>query len=132
MTTTKMQLFWLIYLFLMSSTCFGAMSSPIIRSTWFYLQHLILSTDIAAGWCHGWDLQLLILSTDIAAGWCHGWDLQLLILSTDIAAGWCHGWYATPCTSNKTDLLLCTSDVQMSVLQIRYLNISFKISGFRV
>jgi len=33
-----------------------AMSSPTIRSTWPYLQLLILSTDIAASWCHGWDL----------------------------------------------------------------------------
>jgi len=31
---------------------FRAMSPPIIRSTWLYLQLLILSTDIAAGWCH--------------------------------------------------------------------------------
>jgi len=31
------------------------MSSPIIRSNWLYLQLLILSTDIAAGCCHGWD-----------------------------------------------------------------------------
>jgi len=35
---------------------FRATSSPIIRSTWLYLQHLILSTGIAAGWCHGWTL----------------------------------------------------------------------------
>jgi len=34
---------------------FWEMSSPIIRSTWLYLQLLILSTDITAGWCHGWD-----------------------------------------------------------------------------
>ena len=34
---------------------FRATSSPIIRSTWLYLQLLTLSTDIAAGWCHGWD-----------------------------------------------------------------------------
>ena len=34
---------------------FRAMFSPIIRSTWLYLQHLILSTGIAAGWCHGRD-----------------------------------------------------------------------------
>ena len=32
---------------------FRAMPSPIIRSTRLYLQLLILSTDIAAGWCHG-------------------------------------------------------------------------------
>ena len=28
-------------------------SSPIITSTSLYLQLLLLSTDIAAGWCHG-------------------------------------------------------------------------------
>ena len=28
---------------------FRAMSSPVIRRTWLYLQHLILSTGIAAG-----------------------------------------------------------------------------------
>ena len=33
---------------------FRAMSSPIIRNTWLYLQFLILSTGIAAGWCIGW------------------------------------------------------------------------------
>ena len=32
---------------------FRAMFSPIIRSICLYLQLLILSTDIAAGWCHG-------------------------------------------------------------------------------
>ena len=103
MMTNKMQLFWLIYLFLISYThferclrpssgaldciysiwycspvllpagvmddgsilaylfipnqlyMFRTMSSPIIWSTWLYLQHLILFTEIAAGWCHGWD-----------------------------------------------------------------------------
>ena len=45
-----------IYLFLVSSTCFGTMFSPIIRSTWLYLQLQVLSTDTAAGWCHGWDV----------------------------------------------------------------------------
>jgi len=30
------------------------MFSPIIRSTWLYLQHLVLFTQVAAGWCHGW------------------------------------------------------------------------------
>ena len=33
---------------------FRAMPSLIIRNTWLYLQLLILSTDIAAGCCHGW------------------------------------------------------------------------------
>ena len=35
---------------------FRAMFSPIITSTWLYLQLLILSIDINAGWCHGWDV----------------------------------------------------------------------------
>jgi hypothetical protein len=33
---------------------FRGMSLLIIRSAWLYFQHLILSTVIAAGWCHGW------------------------------------------------------------------------------
>ena len=39
----------LVYLFNPNQPyVFRAMSSPIIRSTWLYLQHLILSIDIAA------------------------------------------------------------------------------------
>ena len=49
MKINKMQLFWLIYLFPISSRCFGR-SSPIIRSTWLYLELPILSTDIADSW----------------------------------------------------------------------------------
>ena len=46
----------LAYLFIPNQLCtFLAMSSPIIRSTWLYLQLLILSTDTAVCWCHGWD-----------------------------------------------------------------------------
>jgi len=49
-----------IYLFIYSLILnqlymFRAMSSPIIRRTWLYLQLLVLSTIIAARWCHGWD-----------------------------------------------------------------------------
>ena len=33
---------------------FRAMFSPIIRSTWLYLQHLLVFTQVAAGWCYGW------------------------------------------------------------------------------
>jgi len=44
----------LVYLFIPNQLyMFQAMSSPIISSTWLYLQHLILSIDITAGWCHG-------------------------------------------------------------------------------
>ena len=54
MTTNKTQIFWLIYLFIPNQLyMFQAMSSPIVRSTSLYLQLLILSTDIAAAWCHG-------------------------------------------------------------------------------
>jgi len=31
-----------------------AMFSPIIRKTWLYLQHLVMFTNVAAGWCHLW------------------------------------------------------------------------------
>jgi hypothetical protein len=31
-----------------------AMFSPIIRTTWLYLQLLVMFTNVAAGWCHGW------------------------------------------------------------------------------
>ena len=52
---TRCKLFWLIYLFLPNQLyMFRVVFSPIIRSTWLYLQLLILPTDIAAGWCHGW------------------------------------------------------------------------------
>jgi hypothetical protein len=33
---------------------FRAMFSPIIRSIWLYLQYLVIFTQVAAGWCHGW------------------------------------------------------------------------------
>jgi hypothetical protein len=46
MMTNKMQLF-LAYLFIPNQLyVFQAMSSPIIRSTWLYLQLVIFSTDI--------------------------------------------------------------------------------------
>ena len=46
MTTNNMQLFWLIYLFLISSTCFGRCIRPSSGAR-LYLQLLILSTGIA-------------------------------------------------------------------------------------
>ena len=45
----------LVYLFILNQLyMFRAMFSPIM-STWPYLWLLLLSTDIAAGWCHGLD-----------------------------------------------------------------------------
>jgi hypothetical protein len=53
MMSNKMQLF-LAYLFILDQLyMFRAISSPIIRIAWLYLQLLLFSTDIAAGWCHG-------------------------------------------------------------------------------
>jgi len=61
--TKKMQLFWIIYLFLISSTCFGR-CLPIIMSTWLYLQLLILSTDISAGRTRKYSQVLLMMGED--------------------------------------------------------------------
>ena len=80
----------LAYLFIPNQLyMFRAMSSPIFRSTWLYLQLLIISTDITARWCHGWD------GTDVPP---HPWHQQyrltiseavnsqvLLIMDEDIA-----------------------------------------------
>jgi len=33
---------------------FRAMFSPIIKSTWLYLQYLVIFTNVAACWCLGW------------------------------------------------------------------------------
>jgi len=33
---------------------FRAMFSPIIRSTWLYLQYMLAFTQVVAGQCHGW------------------------------------------------------------------------------
>ena len=44
----------LVYLFIPNQLyMFRAMFSPIIRSNLLYVQLLILSTDVAAGWYHG-------------------------------------------------------------------------------
>jgi len=51
--TKKMQLYRLI-IFRCQLYMYRAMFSPIIRSTWLYLQYLVVFTQVAAGWCHGW------------------------------------------------------------------------------
>jgi len=43
----------LVYLFIPNQLYIFQTSSPIIMSISPYLELLILSTDIAAGWCHG-------------------------------------------------------------------------------
>ena len=47
---------WMCWKFIIPSQLyvFRAMFSPIIRSTWLYLQYLLVFTQVAAGWCLGW------------------------------------------------------------------------------
>ena len=51
--TNKMQLYRLIY-YSIQLYMFRAMFLPIIRSTWLYLQYLVVFTQVAGGWCLGW------------------------------------------------------------------------------
>ena len=119
----------LAYLFIPNQLyMFRVTSSSIIRRTWLYLQHLIMSTGIAAGWCHQWDGTATILaylfitnqlymyratySPIIRRTWLY---LQHLILSTGIAAGWCHEWDGTAtilaylCITNQLYMFRVTS-----------------------
>jgi len=50
-TTNEMQLYRLIFSQLYM---FRVMFSPIIRSTWLYLQHLVVFTNVAVGWQRHW------------------------------------------------------------------------------
>jgi len=60
--TNKMHIYIYIYIYIYIGSffipsqlyMFDAMFSPIIRSTWLYLQHLVVFTLVASGWCHGW------------------------------------------------------------------------------
>ena len=75
---------------------FRTMFSPIIRSTWLYLQHLVMFTNVAAGWCHGWAGTVYMfratVSPIIRSTWLY---LHHLVIFTNVAAGWCHGWAGT-------------------------------------
>jgi hypothetical protein len=76
-------------LFLVSSTCFR----PITRSTWLYLQYLVVFTQFAAGWCHGCVENAkqfrAMFSPIIRSTWLY---LKHLVVFIQVAAGWCHGW----------------------------------------
>jgi len=51
--TNKMH--YIDYFIIPSQLCmFRAMFSPIIRSTWLYLQYVVVFTQVAAGWCLEW------------------------------------------------------------------------------
>jgi hypothetical protein len=51
-TTNEMQVYRLIY-YSSRLYMFRAMFSPIIRTALLYLKHLVIFTNVAAGWCHG-------------------------------------------------------------------------------
>jgi hypothetical protein len=61
---------------------FRAMFSPIIRSTWLYLQYLVVFTQVAAGWCHGWVETEFQLIHDTSRLHLHVMICNLNILST--------------------------------------------------
>jgi len=47
---------------------FQVMFSPIIRSTWLYLQYLVVFTQVVASWCLGW-VENLIQETSRQPVW---------------------------------------------------------------
>ena len=65
---------------------FRGMFSPIIRSTWLYLQHLIQSTHVAAGRCHvpsrPWHRPA---STEMDYIWSSKYSQLLLMMDENIA-----------------------------------------------
>ena len=62
--TNKMQIYRLIY-YSIQLYMFRAMFSPIIRSTWLYLQYLVVFTQVAARFCK-YSHVLLMMSKNIA------------------------------------------------------------------
>ena len=87
----------LAYLFIPNPLyMFRAMSSPIIRSTWLYLQLLRLSINIAASWCHEWDGTEfhLIHDTTQQQYWWIRWNI-CSILSMTPAGSNVDGWDGT-------------------------------------
>jgi hypothetical protein len=77
---------------------FWVMFLPIIRSTWLYLQYLVLLTQVAAGWCHGWvekQFQLIHDTSRQLLGW---------ILPDTVNTIKCSWWWA------KTSPETCRAD----------------------
>jgi len=73
------------------------MFSPIIRSTWLYLQYLVVFTQVAAGWCHGWvETKLIYDTSQQQSGW---------ILPEAVNAVKCSWWWAK--TSHETCRWVC-------------------------
>jgi len=71
-----MQLYRFIYLFLVSSTCFGRCLHPSTGAC----------DCIYSFWC----CPPMLLPVDVMD------EMELLVMSTDVGAGWCHGWYGNP------------------------------------
>jgi hypothetical protein len=76
---------------------FRAMFSPIIRSTWLYLQYLVVFTQVASCWCPEWvetELRRLwgVYKPIIRSTWLY---LQHLVVFTQVASCWCPEWVET-------------------------------------
>jgi len=98
---------------------FRAMFSPIIRSTWLYLQCLVVFTQVAAVWCPEWvqtelsyrlvDRMLAgymfraMFSPIIRSIWLY---LQDLVVFTQVAAAWCPEWVKTELSYRLVDCML--------------------------
>ena len=80
---------FLVYLFVPNQLyMFRAMLSPIIRSTWLYLQLLIKSTHVAAVRCHGRDGTQFHLVHDTGRQQ-HGWTISEAVNTVK-----CSWWWA--------------------------------------
>ena len=84
---------------------FRAIFSPIIRSTWLYLQHLVIYTNVVAGWCHGWvgtAVPTLHVSGDVFAH--HQEHLTVFTAPGNIHQCRCRlvSWMSWNCNSNST------------------------------
>jgi hypothetical protein len=58
---------------------FRVMFSPIIKSTWLYLQYLVVFTQVADGWCPKW------VETELCRLWGDKYSRVLLMMGENIA-----------------------------------------------
>jgi len=78
---------------------FRAMFSPIIRSTWLYLQYLVVFTQVAAGWCLEC-IETQFQRVQDTSQQLFGWTLQDTVNTVK-----CSWWWArTSCETCRADL----------------------------
>ena len=98
--TNKMQLYRLTD-FSLSALHVSGDISPIIRSTWLYLQYLVVLAKVAAGWCFGWVEFKLIQDTSRQQLGC--------VLPDTVNTVKCSWWWA------KTSPEICRADKEKSI-----------------